>query len=110
MLPHTDSYLTNRPPYEPVGRHAVLVPHLGRCLRAQHRHPVLKLFTRSRRPAVGQRVWEQQVLGQQPQLAQHRALVPRDVLVVEPVAADVDHGRERNLGLETRGRNSGKTK
>lgn len=42
--------------------------------------------------------------GQNVQLAQHGGLVPQDVLVIEPVAADVDdaHGRD-GKGLVGRG-------
>ena len=40
------------------------------------------------------------------ELAQRRALVPGNVLMVQPVAADVDDGDKWDLGLAVRGRDT----
>lgn len=75
-----------------VRRHQIAVSHLLRGVRPRHRYSVLERLARSGFPSVRQSVRERQILGQEPQLAQHGALVPGYVLVVETVAADVDDG------------------
>jgi hypothetical protein len=80
-----------------IRRHRVPVPHLLRHLHPQHRHAVLNRPARPRDAAIGEGVGVRKVLRQQAQLPQHGALVPADVLVVEPVAADVDDACEGYL-------------
>lgn len=81
-------------PKHTIRLHRPLIPQLRRRLRPRRGYAILEPLPRAGKLPTGQRVRKGQVLGHQAQLDQHGGLVPRDVLVAEPVATDVDDGGE----------------
>lgn len=92
-LPPLRTHLPNPLPRrhkQPITPDAPLIRQLERRLDPRGGDPVLEDLAL----AAGHGVREGQVLWQQAELAQRRRLIPRNVLVAQPVAAHVDHGHE----------------
>lgn len=96
-------YLTSK---QSIRLYRILIPHLVRRFHPKHRHLVLKPLTGTRPPPIRERIRKRQILRHQTELPQRRALVPRNMLVVEPVAADIHNGSKGDLELAPGWRNA----
>lgn len=76
---------------------AVSVPHLVCYLDTCNRHTVLHLLSSRDATPPRQRVWEGEVLWEQAKLPQHAALVPSDMLMIQPITTYVYYGGEGNF-------------
>lgn len=92
LTPHLRIHLAHSKLKRGITRPCAGVLELRGGVGAEDGDAELEAPPRGRRPAVvvRQRVREGQVRGEQARLREDRPLVPVDVLVVEPVAADVD--------------------
>lgn len=99
-------HLPHLAPEQLITRHASLICQLPTCLHAGSRHLILEPLPRRRLSSLGKIVREGQVFGQQAELSEDRRLVPADVLVIQPVAADVDDGGEGDLDVLVRWRDT----
>lgn len=57
---------------------------------------------------AGHLIWEGQEPGQQAQLRQYCALVPRDVFMIETITPNIDHGGKWDFKWKPRRGNTGK--
>lgn len=92
-------HLPNLIPHHLIRPPTIPISHLPRPLHPSNRQAVLERLALLRLRPVRQRERERQVLRQQTQLGEGSRLVPCYVLVVEPVASDVDDGREGDFEL-----------
>jgi len=104
VLPLPDSILEH-----PIRQHRLPVPQLIRRLNPKDGHTILHFRSLRQSVARRQRMREGKILRQQAQLAESRSLIPRDVLVIEPVASDIDDGSEWDGCFEVCGRDARQT-
>lgn len=87
----------------------VPITHLVCCCYACNRYTVFNLAARRWTAPLWQWVREGKVFGQETNLPQDAALVPRNVLVIESIATNIYHSCERNLDPLVRGRDAWQT-